>query len=95
MPPELLSPDHPVWNDRDLFIAFMKARSWGLPPQERLGGGNESSPENRRRTAAEEWAIEQALTDGRGRPDRPRLREMGLLPTPPSQRDLYERYLRS
>ncbi|HKS45297.1 MAG TPA: hypothetical protein VJT49_09300 [Amycolatopsis sp.] len=76
VPPELLDAGHRVWHERAAFIAFMTARGWSLPPQERLGGNNNSHPANRRRKAVGNWGVENGIVSFHDSPDFLRLNQM-------------------
>jgi hypothetical protein len=55
VPPELRDPDAAVWHHQLAYHRFMAARSWSLPPAERMGSA--TGPANRRSAAAAAWAV--------------------------------------
>lgn len=86
VPPELLDPDHAVWQTSDGAQVF--ADSIGLPYWPCAGdrlrplGKGVTHPHNRRNHALEAWACVNGITDDRNSVDRHRLRAMGLYGTP-------------
>jgi hypothetical protein len=75
-PAELFDPQHPVWEDQDRFLSFMRRRGWSLSASERIG--RPTHPANRRRSAASSWALAGGVTRF-GFPDWNQLRELGLI----------------
>ena len=73
----LRDPDAAVWHNQALYLAFMAARGWDLPPQERMGVA--ASAGNRRSAAADGWGAENGITSTPGHADWHRLRAMGLI----------------
>lgn len=62
LPVELLDPTADVWHNREQYLAYIAAKQWDLPPSERLDVP--THPENRRRDALGEWAVENGITSG-------------------------------
>lgn len=78
VPPELYDPDHELWSNRDLYVAYMKKHGWRMSSRER--SGRSSPPGARRQRAAEGWAEEtETALNKWHRADSDRLREMGLI----------------
>jgi hypothetical protein len=95
VPRELFDAEDALWGDTERYVAWMKAHGWTPPAQERMTGPAKSSPSNRRQAAAIGWAVENGIVREGGKlADLHRLRDMGLLPPVPSQKELYERHLR-
>jgi len=72
MPAELLDPADEVWHNQALYLAYIEARGWDLPCSERLGVP--AHPENRRRDAVGDWAVENGITSTPNFPDWHRIR---------------------